>query len=39
MPEQKEPSLSEVQAGGHVEIDDEADDTRQRRDPAEVDNE
>jgi hypothetical protein len=39
MPDQPEPSLSERQAGGHVELDDSTDDTKQRRDAAEVDNE
>lgn len=39
MPDPREPSLSEIQAGGHVEIDDSDDDTKQRRDAAEVDNE
>jgi hypothetical protein len=37
MPDPKEPSLSDVQAGGHVELDDAPEDTtRQRRDAAEV---
>jgi hypothetical protein len=38
MADPKEPSLSEVQAGGHREAGD-GDDENQRRDAAEVDNE
>lgn len=35
----RETPSSEVQAGGHVEVDDESPGTNQRRDAAEVDNE
>ena len=38
MPDPKEPSRSEIQAGGHHEVD-ELDEETQRRDAAEVDNE
>ncbi len=36
---QESPSLSEVQAAGHVEVDESSADAEQRRDAAEVDNE
>jgi len=39
MPDPKEPSRSEIQAGGHVEVDDADGVENQRRDAAEVDNE
>ena len=39
MSDPKEPSRSEIQAGGHVEVDDADGVENQRRDAAEVDNE